>query len=68
MKLETNPRGCKSKINVRPKAEDDLSSQHTALVSQIARVTPNSQAVSSMIPCCCEFLLSAAFTPWVKEP
>lgn len=36
MKLETNPRWCKCKVNVRPKAEDDLSWQNMALVSQIA--------------------------------
>lgn len=27
MTLEANPRGCKNKVNVRSKAEDDLSSQ-----------------------------------------
>lgn len=49
-----NLRWCKSKVNLRPKAEDDFGSQNTSLMSLIAWVTPNSQAVSSMISCCCE--------------
>lgn len=60
-----NLRWCKSKVNLRPKAEDDFGSQNTSLMSLIAWVTPNYQAVSSMIPCCCELQLPAASHHWL---